>query len=307
MSARVKKSIIEKLLSIGVISEATIIKRIAKKKFGDDFQSAIDNNVLLHFKNLKDIEVVDGEHEYIAEIQRRDGKNMYFSSSDGWVAVMDEEIALYKINFKWLIRQIMNALDIADRHEPKVILDDNIWVLGQHRIERQNIQIIIARNIRQSSVLDSLYQYLNNYHKAREPALVLSLDQNIPDYLHLPEQNVLVRLEEAMLIEGDNFELNTRLLAGKMGGSISKPGFSNGYRTLNSNGKIYKFTKMQSEALEFMDNESKLMHQTEILSHTSSQEGNKLRALFKGKGGKVHEAWGEIIKNDGNGNYWLEY
>jgi len=64
---------------------------------------------------------------------------------------------------------------------------------------------------------------------------------------------------------------------------------------------------LQSEALEAMDNESKPIHQTEILSHTSSQEGHKLRALFKGKGGKVHEAWGVIIKNDGNGNYWLEY
>lgn len=307
MSVRVNKSIIEKLLNIGATPEASIKKGIAREIFGGGFQNVLDDNVLVYFENLKDIVVNDGDHEYSAEIQRRDGKNMYFSSVDGWVAVLDEDISLYKINFDWLIRQIMNALDIADRYEPKIILEDSIWVLGQRRVERQNVHIIIARNIRQNTVFDSLNQYLNNYHKARDPALVLSLDRQTPEHLHLLGQNVLVRLEEAMLIEGDNFELNTRLLAGKMGGSISKPGFSNGYRTLNSNGKIYKFTRMQSEALEFMDNENKPIHQTEILSLTSSQEGTKLRALFKGKGGKVHEAWGEIIKNDGNGNYWLEY
>lgn len=306
MSIRIKKSIIKNLLSIGASSEASILKKIAIENFGDSFQWVMDNKVLIHFKNLKDIEVIDSDHEYVAEIQRRDGKNMYFSSSDGWVAVMDEDIAVYKINFDWLIRQIMNALDIAERHEPKVILGDSIWVLGQHRVERLNVHIIIARNIRQSSVLDSLNQYLNDYHKARDPALVLSFDQHLPGHLQLPGQNVLVRLEEAMLIEKENFKLNTRLLAGKMGSSISKPGFSNGYRTLSSNGKTYTFSKMQSEALEFMDNEKKPIHQTEILSHTNSQEGNKLRALFKSKG-KPHDAWGEVIKNDGNGNYWLEY
>ena len=230
MSVRINKSIIEILLDIGASSEASIKKKIARQKFADDFQNVLDTNVLVHFKNLKDIEIVDGEHDLSAEIQRRDGKNMYFSPSDGWVAVMDEDIALYKINFDWLLRQIMNALDIADRHDPKVILEDSIWVLGQHWVERQNVHIVIARNIRQNPVLDSLSQYLNKYHKARDPALVLSLDRHIPDHLHLPGQNKLVRLEEAMVIEGDIFKLNTRLLAEKMGGSISKPGFSNGYR-----------------------------------------------------------------------------
>ena len=307
MSARVKKSIIENLINIGTNSEASIKKNLAMELFGDDFQNALDSNLLVHFKNLMDIEVVDGEYEYIAEIQRRDEKNMYFSPADGWVHVLDEDIALYKVNFDWLIRQIMNALDIAERHEPRLILEDCIWVLGQHRIERQNVHIIIARNIRKNSVLDSLYQYLNNNHEARNPALILSLDRYIPNQLHVPGQSEIVRLEEAMVVENDNFKLNTYLLAAKMGGSVSRHGFSNGYRTLNSNGKTYKFANLQSQALEFMDIENKAIHQTEILAQTTSLEGKRLRALFKTKGGKVHEAWGEIIKYDNNGNYWLEY
>ena len=99
MSVRINKSIIEILIEIGASSEASIKKKIARQKFADDIQTVLDTNVLVHFKNLKDIEVIDGEHDFTAEIQRRDGKNMYFSPSDGWVAVMDEDIALYKIKF----------------------------------------------------------------------------------------------------------------------------------------------------------------------------------------------------------------
>lgn len=304
MSGRIKKSIIEQLLIIGESSEASVKKKTAREIFGNDLQGVLDVNVLLHFKNLKDIEVVEGEHEFTTEIQRRDGEIMYFSPSDGWVAVLDEDVALYKINFDWLIRQIMNALDIADRHVPKEILDDQIWVLGQHWIERQIVPIVIARNISQSSVLDSLNHYLNKYHRAREPALVISLDRHIPDYLRLPGQNVLVRLEEAMVIEGDNFELNTRLLSEKMGGSLSQDGFSGGFRNLVVNGKKYIFTKKQAEAIEFMHGAGGPRHQDEILAEINSSQ-KKLLYIFRTKG-KTNPAWGEVIKNDGKGNYWLD-
>jgi len=304
MSELAKKSIVEKLLSIGATSEASIKKKIARENFGDDFQSVLDAKVLEHFKDLKDIEVVDGEHEFTAEILWRDGRNMYFSSSDGWVPVKDEDIAIYKLNFNWFIRQIMKALDIEDRHEPKEILEDSIWGLGQHWIETQNVHIVIARNISQSVVLDSLNQYLNRNHKTGDPALVLSLDRRIPSYLNLPRQNVLVRLEEAMVIEGDKFKLNTRLLAGKMGGSVSQDGFSGGFRNLVVNGKKYQFTKKQAEAVELMHKAGNPRHQDEILAEIHSSQ-KKLLYVFRSKGIN-NPAWGEVIKNDRKGNHWLE-
>jgi len=307
MSNPPKKSVVEQLFSIASAPDASIKRKIARENFGDDYEFLLNVNALNHFKNLKDIEVIDGDHAYTAEIERRDGKNMYFSPSDGWVAVLDEDIALYQINFEWLVRQIMKALGIADRHNPKLALENRIWLLGKHRIEKQNIHIIITRNIVQSLVYEPLTQHLNEQHRGQEPALILTMDMHIPEHFTLPGQNVLVRLEEAMLIESEHFELNLSMLARKMGGSVTTPGFSNGFRTLHSNGKTYQFSKLQSEVMEFMDGQGKPVHQTEILAQTSSQEGNKLRVLFKGKGGKVHEAWNEILKNDGRGNYWLEY
>ncbi len=306
MSTPPKKSVVEQLLSIAATPDASIKRKIAREKFGDDYKLLLIENVLNHFKNLKDIEVADSDRAYTAEIERRDGKNMYFSPSDGWVAVLDEDIALYQINFEWLLRVIMNALNIAGRHKPKEILKEKIWALGQHRIERQLINIIVARNIGNDTVFEELKNYLNNHHTVRNTALVIALDKNIPVHMLLPNQNELIRIDEAIKWDKDNFELNTAFLAGKMGGTISKPGFSNGYRTLISNGKTYEFTLKQSEALEAMHLAGKPIHQTEILAQTTSQQGNKLRELFKGKGGKIHDAWNVIIKSDRKGNYWLE-
>ncbi|GAB1259160.1 hypothetical protein NBRC116494_36620 [Aurantivibrio plasticivorans] len=306
MSNGVQRTTIEKLLKISETQDATIIEKLAREEFGDLFQELVESGILTHFKLLKSVEVFDGDCEFFADIQRKDGKNMYFSAADGWVAVNDEDINLYQVNFEWLLRRVMDALDIADRHTPKVILEGNIWALGQHRIEKHKTNILTARNIMNETVLDDLKNYLSAHHSVRNPALIIVLDQFISGHVSLPLQNELIRIDEAIKWDNDKFELNTVFLASRMGGSISKPGFSNGYRTLVSNGVTYDFTPKQSEALEFMDSENKPVHQTEILAQTTSQQGTKLRELFKRKGG-VHAAWGEIIKSDSKGNYWLEY
>ena len=156
MTASLRKPIVEKLLKISSDPEASILKRFARDIFRDEFDGLCGCGALDHFKNLKDIEVVDGDSEFTAEIVRRDGKYMYFSPSDGWVGVLDDDIVLYKINFGWLIRQVMNALEIPDWREAKEILKDKIWDLGRHRIERQNIPIAITRNTIDPVVFDRI-------------------------------------------------------------------------------------------------------------------------------------------------------
>lgn len=307
MSIILKKSIFYSFLDIAGNSDSTMLLRYLKENLGEEFNLLMDQRGLVYSKNLEEVLIEDQFGERTTEIVWRDGKNMYFLPGVGWKQVHQDEVALYKLNYDWLVRRIMDALDIADRHTPKEIIEDSIWALGQHRIEKQTTNIIVVRNIKNATTFDCLINHLNNHHNARNTALVIALDQSIPDHLSLPNQNELIRINEAIKWDKDNFELNTALLAGRMGGTITKPGFSNGYRTLISHGKTYEFTPKQSEALEFMDNESKPVHQTEILSHTTSHQGTKLRELFKGKGGKVHDAWNVIIKSDRKGNYWLDY
>jgi hypothetical protein len=162
----------------------------------------------------------------------------------------------------------------------------------------------VSRNTADAVVFDALKDYLTDHHASRDPALVLALDRHVPTHIRLPGQSVLVRLEEAMVIESADFKINTRMLAEKMGGSVDRQGFSSGYRNLAWNGKTYRFTKKEAEAMEYMHNAGGPRHQDEILAEINSSQ-TKLLQVFRSKG-KTNPAWNEVIKRDGKGNYWLE-
>lgn len=305
MNKATKRSVIDKLLKVCETSEASIIEKYARTDFGDFFHELTADSALVNFKTLKVVSVPDGHDEFVAEIERRDGKNGYFSSADGWVAVPDEDLTLYKVNFDWLMQAIMAALDIADRYKPKAVLEEYIWALGQHRIETRNTHIIVVRGLRNSTVFQELKAHLEKHHQAKTPALVITLDPLISEHLSLPNQNKLVKLTDAIKWDKDQFEINTALLAGTMRGNRNQEGFSSGFRSLSVNGEQYTFTPKQAEAIEFLYNAgSATRHQDEILAEINSSQ-RKLLQVFR-SGGKPHKAWGVIIKFDGKGNYWLE-
>lgn len=305
MSKSTRRCVIDKLLKVCETSEASIIEKYARTDFGDLFQELTADNALVIFKTLKVVSVPDGDDEFVAEIERRDGKIGYFSSADGWVAVPEDDLTLYKVNFDWLLQAIITALDISDRHKPKVVLEEYVWALGQHRIETRNTHIIVARGLRNSGVFQELKTHLDKYHQAKNPALVITLDPLIPEHLSLPNQNKLVKLTDAIKWDKDQFEINTVLLAGSMRGNRNQEGFSSGFRSLSVNGDQYTFTPKQAEAIEFLSNAGgATRHQDEILAEINSSQ-RKLLHVFR-SGGKPHKAWGSIIKYDGKGNYWLE-
>lgn len=299
----INSGLFKNLLEIAENSEASIVLSVARNIFCINLDLLLKGGVLNYHGNLSSIEVFDGGEQLRLDVQRRDGKNMYFSTADGWVAVADEDISLYQLNLGWIISTIMLALDIDNRHV-KEIHPNYIWAFGEHRVEKQKISIIVVRNIKKDFVLDILNSYLDSHHPAKSPALVIALDLNVPKHLRLPNQNELISISDAMRWDKVDFEINSQLLAQKMGGTIGKHGFSDGYRTLMLNGETYSFSKKQADALQYMHERGSPAHQHEILAHIESPS-DRLISVFRSRG-KAHSAWGVVIKADGKGNFWLE-
>jgi hypothetical protein len=299
----IRSELFKKLLEIAENSDASVVYKVASEIFGNDLASLKNDGVFKYYGNLSSIEVFDGGEQRRVDIQRCDGKNMYFSTADGWVAIADEDMSLYQLNLGWIISTIMYALDIDNRHV-KEIHTNYIWAFGEHRIEKQKINIIVVRNIKKAPVLDILSSYLDSHHPAKSPALVIALDLNVPKHLRLPNHNQLISISDAMRWDRVDFEMNGQLLAQKMGGTIGKHGFSNGFRTLMLNGETYHFSKKQADALQYMYERGGPAHKHEILAHIESSS-KKMLEIFR-KEGKPHAAWGVVIKNDGKGNYWLD-
>lgn len=229
---------------------------------------------------------------------------MHFSASDGFVGVLDEDIALYKINFEWLTQVIMSALEMPKRRQATSILTDHIWTLGEHRLVKKRIAIILTRGIHRSIVFGTLRAHLKDNHSARDPALGLSMDRHHPEHLQLPRQNTLVRFREVLVMERERFEINLPLLEVKLGGQVSRDGFSSGYRVLTRNGEEFYFSKRQADVMEYLHKEGGPRHRDEILAAVNNP-AKRMVDVFR-KGGKPIPAWGTVIKHDNRGYYHLD-
>lgn len=300
----VRKLVFEKLLAMAEMHNSEVIEKYAREDFGSEFDELVKSKALIYSGELKDIRVFDGDNEYTTEIVRRGGKNMYRSSSGSWAEAENNEVALYRINFEWLIRKVLDAFGVNNNFKPRELLEGNIWVCGQQWIEQKKKPIILVRNINNQLAFEHLTRHLQDNHAGRDPALILTLNKNIPLYFHIPGHNVLMKIEDAMVIESENFELNIRAISDKLGIRTLKDGFSPDFRSLRFDGKDYKFTVNESEAIKIMARAGKALSQQAILEEMNSTR-TRLRDVFK-KGKIVNPAWETVIQFDRTGMYWLD-
>lgn len=249
---------------------------------------------------LQDIEV-----EYEGElrsypVERHDGNWRYFLQGSGWIKVPSDCLKVSRVDISAYLKVMMSALGFEERAVPEEIGENGGWYLGQAWLQSRKTHIVFVRRLGDENTISALTGFLEDRHKS-DPALILTTGENLPAYLQLPGQNRIVTLDDAINLQSEKLAFKTDYLARKMGGSVSVSGFSQGYRTLHSNGVEYTFSKKKASVLEFMDQAGKPMHQEEIMSESDSKQ-DRLILLFRGD-----PAWKAIFKTDGNGVYWLEY
>ncbi len=280
---------------------ASVTMQTLNGLFSSDICAGLGKSGLLaDAPHLQDVEV-----EYEGElrsypVERHDGSWRYFQQGSGWVQVPSESLKVCRIDFQGYLKVMMVALGFEGRIVPEEIAENKVWYLGQAWLESRKTHVFYVRRIKDETTLESLNHVLVDRHKS-EPALVLASSKDLPVYFQVPGQNRIVPLNDTINLQSEKLTFKTDYLASKMGGSVSVSGFSQGYRTLHSNGVEYTFSKKKASVLEFMDQAGKPMHQEEIMSKSDSKQ-DRLISLFRGD-----PAWKTIFKTDGNGVYWLEY
>ena len=249
---------------------------------------------------LQDIEV-----EYEGElrsypVERHDGNWRYFLQGSGWVQVSSDTLKVSQVDISAYLKAMMLALGFDGRTVSEEIGENRVWYLGQTWLQSRKTHIVYVRRLGDESTVSALTGFLEDRHKS-DPALILTTGKNLPAYLKLPGQNRIVTLVNAINQQSAKLTFKTDYLSRKMGGSVSVSGFSQGYRTLHSNGVEYSFSKKKASVLEFMDQAGKPIHQDEIMVNSDSKQ-DRLILLFRGD-----PAWKVIFKTDGSGVYWLEY
>ena len=67
----------------------------------------------------------------------------YFSASAGWVAVPDERLAVFRVNFPTLLAQMIAELDVASRAGAMALVPELLWEMGDARIGRRSHRVPI--------------------------------------------------------------------------------------------------------------------------------------------------------------------
>jgi hypothetical protein len=284
---------------------ATPSARITAKNLNGQYEAAtvtalITAKALVQAPHSQDIDVVINDEDRSYAVGPYNGGMAYFSPVSGWTPVENDDLRVYRIDFDWLLRGIAGALEIPANVQSQVIIECKAWFLGSARLNKRKTPVIFARLVTDRDVAKTLREYLQEHH-ASDPALVLTNTANVPSYFQLPGQNRLVAIADALDFESTTLAFKMPYLAGKMGSTVAGDGFSNGYRTLQSNGQTFSFSTKKASALEIMDKAGIPMHQHEIMAQPDSAQ-DRLIDLFRND-----PAWKVIFKTDGKGNYWLDY
>lgn len=264
----------------------------------------LESGALVAAPPLRDIFIREDGEFVPRSVEYFEGRYRRFTKR-GWVYVEEHQLKMYNIFLEWVLKNVLYGLGLDANHKYITILDQFIWYLGNVKIRNASLHIIVVRYLRSDEVYKVLEQYLYSYH-TKIPALVIALDSRLSIHLRLPSSNILMKMPEVLLHdESDDLSFNISLILEKMGKKVRKEGFSEGYRSSYFNGVAYTFSKIQAEVIELLDKTGKRMHQDEIMSRITTNSSNtRLVSLFQSRG-KMHLAWGVILKHDSKGFYWI--
>lgn len=254
---------------------------------------------------LQEILVFENKRAVYKEVISIDGMSCYFTKNGERRYVKQSQLRIYTISFDWLLKNILYGLHISIEQRYNCILENSIWNFGNVYLRKHKIPLILVRCITESEVYRPLVQYLNKHH-VNIPALVLVIENDIPEFFALPSNNIHFKISDLLINDMGKVYFNIDLILEKMGKDVKQEGFSDGYRSGYFKGQSFTFTNKESQAVEFMHKNGKPMHQDEIMAHISPYSNqNKLSSIFRSKG-KMNPAWGTVIIGIGNGYYKLD-
>lgn len=202
---------------------------------------------------------------------------------------------MYVLEIKWLIKAILESLDITKIYPAEMIIDNYFWRIGtldQH-------PLYFSRRVYWGDNFAKMIKILEERNSEAKSIILTS--SVLPDnYRNLPNDNKITSLRNCLVHDNDNVIIDRSMIKPVLLAS----GFSTGYRSAIIKGREYKFTKSQAAIIEILHKSATEIHKHELMIAANSEQDDP-KYIFRNKG-KYHDAWGEIIKFDSQGYYWLE-
>lgn len=172
----------ELLLNIVETADAVVSGGVLAEYFSSAGAQLRDNGLLLpHGQETATVSLTDHADESVSVIWSADHNGYgYFSPTAGWVAVTDEQIRRFRVNFSVVIARLMLRADWNSRHGAVALIPDLLWEIGDVRIGRraQRVPIWFGRRLHDPSV----WRQVGDVAKTRPTPHLRILLTSTPDH-----------------------------------------------------------------------------------------------------------------------------
>jgi hypothetical protein len=233
----------------------------------------------------------------------------YFSPTAGWVAVPEERLVSYRLNFETLLPRIVAGLYAAKTVACRPIIPEHLWEMGEVQLSgrRQRVPLWIARRLTDRKVWTSLTEAIR---KRPAPGLRIVLSLTPTDRLerdiHLGHSIVALR---DVALATDPLVVDPAILAARISGSVSRDGqqisIAAEGAVVTVLGKKYRFTGVKQRAIirhlyEAYASGTPECITSEVLE--AAECGASVNTLAKAFSGR--EDWRDFIAEEG-GRCWM--
>lgn len=228
----------------------------------------------------------------------------YFSPSAGWVAVPEDRLISYRLNFQTLLPRVVAGLYAAKTIPCTPIIPDNLWEMGDVKLpgRSQRVPLWVARRLPDRAVWVSFTEAVR---KRPAPGLRIVLSLTPTDRLekdiHLGHSIVALR---DVALAADPLAVDPTILAARVGGGARRDGhlISIGAEgaVVNVRDKTYRFTGVKHRAIIRCLYEAYDAGEPECVTSRvleAAECGASVNTLAKAFAGR--EDWREFIAEEG--------
>jgi len=273
----------------------TITHNIARR-----FTHQVRELVLSNAFRIDRVEFLMGKRGNFYDIFYRDKKPGYLDENKNFVEVSNDSIRNYNLDIDWLTKAISSNIQIPAHYPAQEIIPSLLWKIGIADLDVE-VPIFFARRIKKENSFSEIKKALND-RKSTEKGIILVSCNDIEDYFssEIAGHKIIV-LDKCLVHNKKHFQIDRNILKAAII-KTKKDGFSNSYRSACFNGEYFRFTKQESEILEFLHKEGKPVHKDEIMSEVTGSS-TELKNLFKNSDSKNIRK--SILQYDNKGYYWL--
>lgn len=272
-----------------------------------------DDKRLQNLLNLKAFTIgkkdwVETENGGSVAVVYKDDKIGYYNEKNKFIEVATHDLHSYRLDANWLIKSISKELELNELYPVEEIINGIFWRIGTLKAKKQSPVFLMRRTI-----------YADNYKKicavlqhrfGLEKGVILTTTASsfLKEY-ETPCKHRIISLRDCLVHDNNNFHIDRNIIEATLEPKEEKKqnGFSSGYRAAYINDVRYTFSKKQAAVIEALDKSSaKILNKNELLAEADSAQQD-VHGIFRSSKKGYHPAWNVVIKNDGKGNYWLEY